>query len=349
MMSEHSEKQSLRLKILLFVDILMISLVFIDLLFIAFDSLFDVKIIREQVFMYFFPAFSNWYELHIAHNFLFYESSIFITIFITELLIRWVLAIVHKTYDKWFFYPIFHWYDVLGCIPTSSFRILRFIRVFVLLYRLHRKKIINLNDYALYRHLVHYYNIIVEEISDRVAVNLLEEAKSEIKRGEPIVNVIISEVLQPYKHEISEWASSHIRSGINRHYSEHRKEFQIYLKQIIKKTVDSNKEVSSLEKIPVVGAAISDKINKAVADITFGVIDRISYDLASEDKAIISDSIVSAILEIIFAAGKYSDKNQKQLANQLVTDSVDLIIERVKEKKWKMKEMKIDDPNEAFY
>ncbi len=337
-------------RMLLFVDVLMISLVIIDLVLIAFDSLFAVKIIKEQFFTKLAPDFTYWYGNVIHQNFLLYVSSVFITIFIVELSIRWILAIFHRTYDKWFFYPIYHWYDVLGCIPTSSFRILRFIRIFVLLYRLHRWKVINLNDYVLYRQMIHYYNIVVEEVSDRVAVNLLEEVKSEIKRGEPIGSAIITDVIKPYQTKIVEWTSIHVQSGLRRHYSEHREGIQRYLKQIIKETVETNKEMSGLERIPLLGNVITDSINKAVCDITFGVIDRISSELASADRAIVIETIVKAITDIIFSANQMTSKEHQQLFNGLISDSVDLIIERVKEKKWKLaEEQEKEDSNDVFY
>jgi hypothetical protein len=334
----NQQNSSFGQKIIFALDVIMIILVIIDISLIAFNSLFEVKIIRESLLGHFMPSFTNWYATHISQNFLLYESSIFIPIFLGELFFRWFLAVIFKTYDKWFFYPIYHWYDVLGCIPTSSFRILRFIRIFVLLYKLHRWKVINLNDYAVYRQMIHYYNILVEEISDRVAVNLLEEAKSEIKRGEPIASVIIKDVVRPYRKEIADWAALHVRSGIGRNYNRHRSDIQTYLKKIIKETIEANKEVGNFEKIPVLGAVITDSIYRAVADITFGVIDRITEDLASEDKSEISDTIVSAVLDLIIAAENEMSVDQKKLLNQLISDAVDLIISRVQEKKWKLAE-----------
>ena len=88
----------------------------------------------------------------------------------------------------------------------------------------------------------------------------------------------------------------------------------------------------------MLGSVISDSIYRAVADITFGVIDRITEDLASEDKSEISDSIVSAILDLLISAENEMSEDQKKLLNQLISDAVDLIISRVQEKKWKLAE-----------
>jgi hypothetical protein len=198
--------------------------------------------------------------------------------------------------------------------------------------------------------MIHYYNIVVEEVSDRVAVNLLEEVKSEIKRGEPIGSAIITDVIKPYQTKIVEWTSIHVQTGLRRHYSEHREGIQRYLKQIIKETVETNKEMSGLERIPLLGNIITDSINKAVCDITFGVIDRISSELASADRTIVIETIVKAITDIVFSANQMTSKEQQQLFNGLISDSVDLIIERVKEKKWKLaEEQEKEDSNDVFY
>lgn len=341
-------KQPIRHKISVAVDVFMIVVVFVDMIWIAFDGLFEVRVFNEFMRNFLPSSFMDWYGAVIDEDFLFYESRIFITIFLAELLIRWMLAIIKKTYDKWFFYPLVHWYDVLGCIPTSSFRILRFLRIIVLLYKLHRWKVIDLNNYAVFRHLMHYYNILVEEVSDRVAVNLLEEAKSEMKHGEPITNMILRDVLLPHRGEIVEWTAAHVQTGIRRHYQANRKEIQNYLQKVIQETVEENKEVSNLERIPLLGSVVAESINKAVREITFGVIDRLTADLAASENNFAMEKIVEAITDVIFRLNENTDNSQKNLSNQIISESIDLIIDRVKVKKWKIKEAS-EDLGDVFY
>ena len=337
-MSSSKSKQPLRLKISVAVDVLMIFAIFVDILWIAFDGIFEVGIFNNILRGILPGTFMDWYAEVIDKDFLFYESRIFIPIFLTELFVKWAFAIYYRSHEKWFFYPILHWYDVLGCIPTSSFRILRFLRVLVLLYKLHRWKVIDLNNYSIFRYIVHYYDIAVEEISDRVAVNLLEEAKSELKRGEPISNMILREVLTPHRAEIVDWTASHVQTGLHRHYQANRKEIQAYLQKIVQETVEENKEISNLERIPLLGSAVAESINKAVREITFGVIDRLSADLADSDNNFAMVMIVDAITDVVFSLNENASDSQKNLSNQIISESIDLIIERVKVKKWKIKE-----------
>ena len=49
----------------------------------------------------------------------------FLLIFTFEFNIRWLLAVRRRTYPRWFIFPIFHWYDLLGIVPLPQFRVFR--------------------------------------------------------------------------------------------------------------------------------------------------------------------------------------------------------------------------------
>ena len=53
------------------------------------------------------------------------------------------MAIRKQTYPRWYFYPFLHWYDLLGCIPIGSFRMLRLLRLISLTIRLQKMGIID--------------------------------------------------------------------------------------------------------------------------------------------------------------------------------------------------------------
>src|SRR5699024_12405934 len=92
----------------------------------------------------------------------------FVAVFAADVLFGWAVAIWQRTYYRWFFYPFLHWYDVLGCIPLSGFRWLRVLRLIALGVRLQRLEIIDVRNWRQYACLRHYYDIVVEDRSDRV-------------------------------------------------------------------------------------------------------------------------------------------------------------------------------------
>ena len=64
----------------------------------------------------------------------------FLLIFATEFFTRWWLAYRRGTYRKWFLFPIFNWYDLLGIVPLKQFRFFRLFRIASIYVRLHRSE-----------------------------------------------------------------------------------------------------------------------------------------------------------------------------------------------------------------
>ena len=44
----------------------------------------------------------------------------FLIVFVIEFFVRWYLAVRRRTYPRWFFFPIFNWYDVLGLVLLAG-------------------------------------------------------------------------------------------------------------------------------------------------------------------------------------------------------------------------------------
>ncbi|MCH2045281.1 MAG: ion transporter [Saprospiraceae bacterium] len=311
----------------LVVDLLMIGLIIFDLLWLMFDSIFTVKSFQEPIL-----KVLPWYR-DIHDDFLKYDGII-VSIFIAELLIRWVISVSKKEYAKWFFFPFAHWYDVLGCIPTSSFRILRLLRFYGLLYRLHKWDVINLNDYYLYRLFLKYYNIIVEEVADRVVIRVLSETKSELEEGVPITNALVKDVFSPKKEKIIHWMSAEVQKGILEKYHLYREDLESYIRETVCGSVVGNREVKRLKQIPLLGGQIETTLNKAVSGIVFGVVDQIFQDLGQangEDSRLI-EIIVEGVFDLLVREENFT---KEALPTELITESIDLIIRRVNVKKWK--------------
>ncbi len=108
----------------------------------------------------------------------------FFFFFLAEFSISWMLAIRKKTYIAWFLYPVYHWYDVLGLIPIVEFRLFRLVRVYKIYLLLQTNQFTKIlgND-LISRTLRYYSNIIKEEISDLVTIQILTEAQNEVKSG----------------------------------------------------------------------------------------------------------------------------------------------------------------------
>lgn len=327
-------KADKKLFIPVFFDVLMIIILFINLSWIVVDWIFAIEAV-EQFIKTNFEAVHSFYSP--IHKNFFYYDLIFVAIFITEIIIRWIIAIVKHTHYKWFFYPIIHWYDVLGTIPAGGFILLRFLRIFSIVYRLNELKIIDIQKTYIFKKVYKYYNIVVEEISDRVVVKVLEGVQVEMKSGAPVADRIIDEVVAPNQNLITNLITEKIGIISEQIFEKHKFELNKYISRKVEFVFKDNKDVRKIEKIPVVGSTISVSLQKSINEIVYKVIENVVQDVSSPrtDKNIkqIADNIFNSL---IVDAGK--DTNS--IIQNIVIDAIEIIKDQVKVQNWKVEEIK---------
>lgn len=317
------------------VDLIMVWLIIINLLWIVFDTLFNSKTFQDAL-SWAAPDFTTFYRDTIHPDFIAYDM-IFVSVFITELLIRWAVAIYQKTYHRWFFYPFVHWYDVLGCIPVGSFRWLRLLRVISILYRLQKYKIIDLSNSYPFRFFKKYFNVLVEEVSDRVVVNVLEGVQDEVRAGNPVVGKILSEVLLPQKQLIIEWLTDKINDITDTVYPPRKEQLRSYIDNVISESISRDAKVAALERMPVIGEQIAEIIESTVSDVVFSVMDRLVTDIGHED----TDILVKELADIILERVMEPSDALNEAAREVLLDAIEVIKDEVKVQRWKLHEQPV--------
>ena len=315
---------------LFLVDLLMVNLVVINLLYILFEWNFTIDVSNELIHQY-APAFYDWYNIHLHRNFYRYDIY-FVVVFIAEFCIRWFFAVYHNKHHKWFFYPFLHWYDVLGCIPIGSFRFLRVFRVGSMVVRLHKMGVIDLRESYFFRIYQQYSAVIVEEISDRVVVNVLEGVQEEMKHGTPVASRIILEVIRPQKEVLVEWLSSRITAASEQHYERYQEQLRAYVNRKVSEAVRSNSEVRDIAGIPLVGSTITGKLEKAVADITYAVIEGMMLDLSSEENTKVISELADVTMDMMLL--EEEDEELNKMSVEMINQSIEIIKDQVKIKRW---------------
>ena len=315
-------------RLALSIDILLLFLVAIDLFWMVGD-LFLIQLANSSLDKYLFEIPSQ-YKAH-GHPYFLTFDTLVISIFIVEFFTRWFFALYYKTYPKWFFYPLAHWYNALGSLPSSSFRLVHVFRIVGLAYRLQKWRVTDFRTYYVVGRAIHYYEVLMEEVSDRVAVKILKEVKSEFQREPPLSEQIIDEVLYPKKPIIAEWLSRSIQVTLRDTYAYHRKDWQSYLKTTVEKAMNDRPELAQLQKIPMLGNYFTDTLKQAVAGVVVGVIDQITQDVYNKTQQTIITQCADDLLETLL---QDQDRLLQELSNQIAAEVIDSVIERVKEKKW---------------
>lgn len=316
------------------IDLLMILLIVFNLLWMGFDMAFSTKFFRAIIFEI-SPSFHTFYYNIIHPDFLFYDLF-FVAIFLSEFLLRWGYAIHHKKFQKWYIYPFYYWYDLIGCIPLQAFRFLRLIRIISLIIRLQKKGVIDVKQTWWYKVFMKYYYILVEEISDRVTVNVISGAQDEIRAGSPILEKIINDVILPKKDIIADWASERVKYASTKIYLDKKDDIRAYVALAVKEAVANNKEIADLERIPVFGRQIAKTLESSIGDITSNVIEKTMIDLAQEDSSELICEIIEVSLKTILQPT--AEARFEEAVTEMTIDSLELVKDEVKIKRWKEKD-----------
>lgn len=186
-------------------DVLMLVLIVIDLLLMGLDALLmssfmlNVATLLSSWLAAWGDA-ASWLSDYRTHwHSLYKTASGFFTLYLViELLVRWGMAIVQRTYYRWFFFPFVHWYEVLGCAP--QLRALRLLRAAVIGYRLHQlgyqilpQKWLNTAKF--------YYGVLMEEVSDRVILTAIDNIRTEIAHAD---GHLVQSIIDNHRQEIEQ-------------------------------------------------------------------------------------------------------------------------------------------------
>ena len=312
-------------------DVLMMVTLTLNLALLLFEAVYDISAFQDW-FHNIVPEVAYFYQVYIHTHFHLIDLG-FVAFFLFEFFLSWAIAVYQRWYLKWYFYPFIHWYDLIGCVPIGSFRFLRILRVFSILIRLHKAGYINLKKTVLYQSFLKYYNIFLEEVSDRVVVNVLSGVQEEIKDGGHVMERIINEVLAPNQQVLVEWLSERVSYGVASTYSDKRQDIEKYVQEVIGTAFRKNNAVDLMSTIPVLGSKIADILEESIADIVFNAIDKGINDLGSDkNKLFIDESLQVAINTV-------SHHEDKQVMQELIiktfVEVIEIMKDQVKVKKWK--------------
>ena len=307
------------------VDLIILGLLFFNLVWLLFDGLFDTQAFKDVLSRRSPNIVQGYAPIH--ENFVLYDLA-FVVVFLTEFCVRWVAALVRKTYMRWYFFPFIHWYDLIGCIPLGGARIFRFLRIISIFYRLQKYEIIDLRNTAIYRFILFYYDVFVEELSDRIVVKVLSDAQKDIAAGSPLIDDISQQVLATRLPILTQWLSSimvHIGESIE--HNDHGKSVRSHVQKSVGKAVRSNSQVSTLKLVPVLGSTIEKTLEQSVTDIVTQSIINLLKDITPEK---IDDFVEHGL-------GRFSSEDHMldQEVLLIVNECLELVKQHVSQQRWK--------------
>lgn len=290
-----AKNRTLSEHLLLVWDLLVILLVSLNLGLIIADLLFAVPPVGWALH-WLWPAGHDWYERVIHSNFASIDLA-FVLLFMLDVAIGWIVAIVQKRYYRWYFYPFVHWYDVLGCIPIASFRFLRVLRLISIFVRLQRLGVVEVSNWWLYRQLKIYYDIFMEEITDRVVLKALSGVQDEVTTGgSRLGRRVVHEVIAPRRELLTQAITRQTQDTITASYQANQEEIQEFIGHLVSRAMEDNPTFKQLERFPMLGHRVTEALDSAVHDTVNHVLNEAVAGLSTaEFEALISHVTATSI------------------------------------------------------
>lgn len=320
------------------IDVLMILLVLANLALILFDWAFRIDLVQNSLQSH-APAVFQFYDLRIHQHFERIDLW-FVAIYLTEFAVRWGFAIARRTHYRWFFYPFLHWYDLLGCIPVGSFRWLRILRLVSLTYRLQRLGVVDLSGTTLGQTVIKYYRVLVEELSDRVVINVLEGAQREIRTGGPMMHDIEQEVLAPRRAQLVDYLAGRVADAARRSHDLHRDQFANYLLHLTDEAITRTAAGRRLAAIPVAGPRAIALLGESVRDTGSALIDQLVEDISAPAHR----ERLNALVDSVLTAPSGGGTQLNEMLKETLLEILDHVKAQVAVQRWKQDDEQTTDP-----
>lgn len=253
----------------------------------------------------------------------------FLLLFWIEFVVRWSLALRRKKYAQWFFFPIFNWYDVLGLIPMQIFRPFRLLRVVSMYMRLRRSELSSVGKDFASRTVAYISNIITEEVSDRVAIRILDEYAEEIRDGTHLR--IIESTMAPRREEIEQVLAEHVRLLLTN--EDTLQSFGDLLRLNLNRAVESSE---SLHAVPLPNAVLKPVVRVVGEIILDTTLETIMATLDSEEGAESLREVAASIVDSIMRSPALEETTM--LVEEITLHVIEHMKETVSVQKWALSE-----------
>ncbi|MFW1735820.1 preprotein translocase subunit SecA [Acinetobacter sp. ULE_I001] len=316
-------------------------------IFMMFIIVFNLFCLCANAFL--MSNFGDWLfnEIHLPQVLQYYKTDLhpwvikteswFITFLIVELGIRWLIAIINKHHARWFFFPFIHWYEILAIIPYLRF--LRLIRVGIIAYHFHELGYKVIPDNILKR-VLFYYRVLMEELSDRVVITVIDGIKQELDTSSSHKK-IIHDLIDHHRDRFAQTLAEVLQESLATELKAQSHVITHNVGQIVRQAIEDTPQLTQLLRmIPIAGSMIENQIQnigqQLGENITQGLVQPFTQGNLQNPNA--TYQLISTKLS------QLNIENQKleELVESIVYESLESLRKQVKVKQWQLELEKND-------
>ena len=254
----------------------------------------------------------------------------FTTFLIVELGVRWGIAIIFKHHQRWWFFPFIHWYEILAIIPQLRF--LRLLRAIAIGYNLHSHGYKVIPD-SWYKRGNFYYNLLMEELSSRVVLTVLNGVQRELTTS-TTHKQFIDDLVEQHRQLLAIALADILQESLGKELQTQRHMIAKNVGLVVNQAIEDTPELTQLLRlIPLVGGRIEQQIQsigqRLGENITQGLIEPFAQPNQQSNNPTYQ-MIAEKISQIEVEHNQHIDK----LVESAVFESLEAIRKQVKVKQW---------------
>lgn len=314
-------------KISLAYDVMMVIFILVNLIFLAVEYALDAKFSWLIQLMEFLRMSSS---TQILFKSVISDANAFFTLFlVVELSIRWIIAIVQKHYYRWFFFPFVHWYEVLGCLPIL--RPLRLLRAGVIAYRLY------LLGYPVLprswvRKAKFYYELVLEELSDRIVIHVIDGITTELKQNKTHYD-LIEKIIEKHKPMFIKTLFELLEKNLPNAINQNQAIISKYVSAAVERSLQNTPELQQiLHLMPVVGNLLSNRLEAIGARLGENLALELMYPLTLTPNPLYAE-VAKQVGDL-----QLHTLELEKLVDSIVIEALKVIRDQVSIQQWKVQE-----------
>lgn len=324
----HVDPNSLSFKLFLIYDIFMVFIIIFNLFCLA-TNFFLMSSIGAWFFEHIhLPQVLSFYR-NSLHPWVITSEAWFIGFLIVELLVRWGIAIIYHHHKRWFFFPFIHWYEILAIIPQLRF--LRLFRAGIIAYRLHELGFYVIPE-SWRKTGLFYYRVVMEELSDRVVITVIDGIKNELETSSSHKQ-IIHDLVNHHREQFTIALTALLQDSLATALKEQKPAITKGVGKIVDQAIEDTPELTQLLRlIPLVGGRIEQQIQsigqRLGENISAGLIEPLiegSPNSPNPTYQLISQKVSEINI---------NNRQLEQLVESVVFESLEAIRKQVKVKQW---------------
>jgi hypothetical protein len=230
-----------------------------------------------------------------------------------------------RSYARWFLFPLFNWYDLLGIVPMRQFRVFRLFRIASIYVRLHRSEHSVVGDDLVSRTVRYFANIISEEISDMVALRILNETQDEIRDGTH--RRIIRSVAERHRAELVSELTLRVEGVLRSR--EMRSEARRFLEANLEHAVES---APALRRLPLPDSLLRPLVAAVGTAVYDSLTDTLEATLSSAEGRSALEGVVSRAIDELIT--ELTEGELEALVREISIQVIEHMKEAVGVRKW---------------